>query len=170
MKEVLFIRHAKSSWANTRLADQDRPLNKRGFRDAPFMATLVKNKGIRPDGLVSSNARRALRTASFFAEAIGLSTGSILVEPQIYEAFPEDVYAIIRQFPPEWQTVFVFGHNPGFTSIANHFSAEYLPNVPTCGIVRVQLPIDDWADWQAASGRMVDFWYPKQFFSKEDQE
>ena len=167
-KEIFFIRHAKSSWSNPRLPDQDRPLNKRGFRDAPFMATLLKNKGFRPDGIVSSQARRAYTTATYFAESIGRSTGAITSYAEIYEAFPEDVYQIIRQFPETSNTVYLFGHNPGFTSIANHFSEDYIPNVPTCGIIRVQLPISEWSEWKPERGRMLDFWYPKQYFPKED--
>ena len=59
MKILYLVRHAKSSWKDDSISDAERPLNKRGERDAPFMAELLCMKGIRPDLLVSSPALRA---------------------------------------------------------------------------------------------------------------
>ena len=49
MKSLLVLRHAKSSWNNTNLADFERPLKKRGKRDAPRMGALLKEEDIVPD-------------------------------------------------------------------------------------------------------------------------
>ena len=69
MKTIYFIRHAKSSWDHFGISDKDRPLNDRGEQDAPRMAQLLKEKGVQPDQLVSSPAKRAFTTATYFAKA-----------------------------------------------------------------------------------------------------
>ena len=95
MKTVFFIRHAKSSWEDPSLRDHDRPLNKRGLRDAPFMSKLLVGKGILADKIVSSPANRAYTTATSFAEAMKIAEEDILVRPAIYEAFPQEVLRVL---------------------------------------------------------------------------
>ena len=73
MKKLYLVRHAKSSWENNKLKDIDRPLNKRGKRDAPFMGRLMKENNIKPDLLISSPAERALRTAKIFSKEMDTS-------------------------------------------------------------------------------------------------
>lgn len=165
MKKLFIIRHAKSSWADPSLRDFDRPLNKRGLRDAPFMAKMMVGKGIRPDQIVSSPANRAITTAGYFAEAQGISRKDIQIKHDIYEAYPEVLLSMIQRFDNDWNTVFIFGHNPGFTYLANLFEGEYLANIPTCGIVEVTTPIDDWQRLAAETGKMTAFYYPKQYFT-----
>ncbi|MBK8043102.1 MAG: histidine phosphatase family protein [Haliscomenobacter sp.] len=163
MKTVYFVRHAKSSWSNESLRDIDRPLNKRGLRDAPLMARILREKGVKPDLFLSSPAKRALTTAEIFAA--GLDVDAIRVEPQLYEAFPEDVLRVVQGVEDAVQTLFVFGHNPTFFVLANRFSKSELDNVPTCGIVCVEAHIDSWKDFREHTGRMTAFLYPKQFYS-----
>ena len=161
MKNLYFIRHAKSSWSDSSLRDIDRPLNKRGLRDAPFMAKLLKGKNATPDVLVSSPARRARDTAAFFAAEC--EAKEIHQDARIYEASWYDIRAVVRDFDGDWDTVFLFGHNPTFTAVANHFYDDYLPNLPTCGIVHVALDIEDWAAFDAGKGRVKGIYYPKEY-------
>lgn len=166
MKQVTFIRHAKSSWENPALRDFDRPLNPRGLRDAPFMAKLLHGKAIRVDLIISSPANRALTTARFFAEAYQIDPSSIQQSPAIYHAYPEDILEVIRKVDAEKESILVFGHNPAFTELANWFSPQYIDNVPTCGVFEVIAPIDNWTNFDKTTGRMVAFHYPKQYFTK----
>jgi phosphohistidine phosphatase len=165
MKTVFFVRHAKSSWENPSLRDIERPLNQRGLRDAPFMAKLLRGKGVTPDRLLSSPAKRAMATAAFFAEAFDIDETDIESRAEIYEAFPETLLDIIRTFPAAWSNVLIFGHNPTFTSLVNLFSNRYIANVPTCGIVEVGAAIDDWRDFAPRTGKIANYYYPKQFFN-----
>ena len=96
MKTVYFVRHAKSSWSNPALDDHDRPLNSRGKRDAPFMAKVLKGKGARPDLIVTSTANRAQTTALHFAKEFDISPGDVMLRPEIYEAYSEQVMEVIR--------------------------------------------------------------------------
>lgn len=165
MKTAFFIRHAKSSWADMDLSDIDRPLNKRGMRDAPFMAKLLKGKGANPDRLISSPAKRAFTTASFFAEAFDIPASGIEVRNTIYETYVEDVLAMVRKLPEELDQVLIFGHNPTFTSLASMFSSTYIPNIPTCGIFQLEAKIEKWSKFDTDIVSLVALYYPKQYFS-----
>ena len=164
MKTVYFVRHAKSSWSDANLRDIERPLNKRGRRDAPFMAKLLKGRGVRPDRLISSPAKRAYLTASFFANALGTGPENIDQHSKIYEAYPGTILKIIEELPDEWNTVLLFGHNPTFTDLANTFSSQYISNVPTCGICRVDCEVEEWGKFTKENAELTEFHYPKQYF------
>jgi phosphohistidine phosphatase len=164
-KTVYFIRHAKSSWKDPSLDDFDRPLNKRGKRDAPFMAQLLRGRVQHLDAIISSPAKRAITTARHFAKAFDIAAADIHERPSIYEAFPEDVLEVIQGLPEAWHTVLVFGHNPAYNSLANMFSQEPIVNVPTCGIFRVNTATGTWADFDRHHGQLTDFHFPKQYFS-----
>lgn len=166
MKQVTFIRHAKSSWENPELRDFDRPLNQRGLRDAPFMAKIIQAKANRIDAILSSPANRALSTARFFADALDINPADIQQEPTIYNAYPEDIVRVIRKVNNHRSNILIFGHNPAFTELANWFSPQYIDNIPTCGIFEVIAPIENWNDFDKSTGRMVAFHYPKQYFTK----
>jgi phosphohistidine phosphatase len=165
MKTVFLVRHAKSSWKDASLDDIDRPLNKRGIRDAPFMAKLLKGRGVVPDRLFSSTAKRAQTTAEFFADQLEIPKSEIELREEIYEAFPEDLLDFIRTLPDNISTVLIFGHNPAFTTLANQFSQEYIANIPTCGIVRIESEADRWKQFSKKTGKLTAFYYPKQYFS-----
>lgn len=164
MKTIYFIRHAKSSWDDMSLSDVERPLNQRGFRDAPFMAKMLKGKGASIDQFISSPAVRAFTTATYFSEEFGLPTDAIRQEPFIYHSFLQEVLQFVNELEDDLQTVCIFGHNPTFTSIANHFSEEFIANVPTCGIIKVESQAKHWADVSAENAKMTAFYYPKQYF------
>ena len=162
-KTVYFIRHAKSSWENPGMKDFDRPLNPRGLRDAPFMAKLLRGKGVEIDQIIASPANRAFTTASYFAEEYGIAKEDIVVDRSIYEAYPETVLGIIEALNNELNTVLLFGHNPSLTTIANQFSVEYIANVPTCGIVKVEADIKEWSAFVEGIAMQTAFYYPKQY-------
>lgn len=164
MKTVFFIRHAKSSWSDSSLRDIQRPLNKRGLRDAPFMAKMLKGTGVSVDQIISSPANRAFTTATYFAEAFEISKGDIFVNDDIYEAYASTVIDIVKNLPDHLDTVLVFGHNPTFTSIANNFTKNYIANLPTCGIVQVTANINNWSDLNESTGQLTAIHYPKQYF------
>ena len=163
MKRVYFVRHGKSDWSDSSLSDHDRPLAPRGKRDAPRMARRLVHTQARVDGLLSSTARRAHRTARVFAEAYGIPPREIRTDEQLYLAGPNTIARAVRALPPGWDTVLLFGHNPGYTDLANRFRhPEPIDNVPTCGIVGTECDVSSWADWSPAAARRILFYYPKQ--------
>lgn len=132
---VFLIRHAKSSWKHEDLADIDRPLNKRGKRDAPEMGRRLRNQGVQPSLLISSPAVRALSTATLISQQIERDPDDIQIDETLYGGSVDDVLAILRQIPNGAEDVLLFFHNPTITDFANRFGGRHIENVPTCGIV-----------------------------------
>lgn len=162
MRTLYLIRHAKSSWDNPGLRDFNRPLNERGFREAPMMAQLLADQGIRPDLLVSSPAKRAITTALFFAEKFGIEENQVLREQDIYEASPTEILRIISNLPDSAAVVCLFGHNPTFTEVANLFAENYIDNIPTCGIVQIESEAEHWNTLYEGNSRVKARFFPKE--------
>lgn len=163
MKKLFLIRHAKSSWSNIALDDIDRPLNKRGKRDAPFMAKLLKEKNIKPDLLVSSPAKRANLTAIYFAEAFDYPKDKIVIKPPIYESSVRDFLDILQKIEDDNRIVFLFGHNPAITLFTTFLSGKDLLNIPTCGIAGLKLKVEKWGDINENTCELEFFEYPKKY-------
>lgn len=166
MKTVIFVRHAKSSWDSPDLPDYERPLNKRGRRDAPFMAGLFKERDINPDIVYSSPAVRALTTAYHFADELGIGRNRIVVDNLIYEYGPNGIIKLIEKIDNGIDTIMIFGHNPDLTHLTNFLGGVYLDNLPTTGIVCIDFDIDSWDMITESSGelRFIDF--PKRHKKK----
>ncbi len=158
-KEVLLVRHGKSDWGNLDLTDFDRPLNKRGKENAPEMAERLLNKGFKFDLMVSSPAKRAKTTAKYFAEAFHIK--AIQFEKSIYEASAKTLLQLINNLDETARTVIMFGHNPGFTDLANNLSGADIYNIPTAGMVLISFPFDSWSMVSQGTGELVFFDYPK---------
>lgn len=163
MRTLYLVRHAKSSWGNPGLRDFDRPLNERGFQDAPKMAQLLASQGVQPDLLVTSPAKRAITTAKFFAEILGVAEEALIKEPNIYEAHPNEVLRIISNLPEDAKTVLIFGHNPTFTEVANVFiENDFIENVPTCGVVKISSDAPTWNSMYEGNAKVVACYFPKE--------
>ncbi|WP_231423947.1 MULTISPECIES: histidine phosphatase family protein [Pedobacter] len=158
-KHLLLVRHGKSDWGNLDLKDFDRPLNKRGKENAPEMAERLINRGFNFDLIVSSPAKRAKSTAKFFAEAYQVN--EIKYEESIYEANTITLLKVINGFDDAADTVIMFGHNPGFTDLANELSNADIYNIPTAGMVLISFPYDSWRIVSKGTGDLVFFDYPK---------
>jgi len=159
MKQLLLVRHGKSDWGNASLKDFDRPLNKRGKENAPEMAERLIKKGFKFDLIVSSPAKRAKTTAKFFAEAY--QTESIHYEEAIYEANTTTLLKVVNALDDAADTIIMFGHNPGFTDLANELSDADIYNIPTAGMVLMSFPYDTWKMVSRGTGELVFFDYPK---------
>lgn len=166
MKTLYIIRHAKSSWKDSALSDYDRPLNQRGERDAPFMGELIRKQGGVPDLIISSPANRAFTTASYFADKLSYKKADIDLEKNIYEAGIGSLMKIINRINDKNTSVMIFGHNPGLTMLSNYLSGSYIDNLPTCGVVKLDLNINTWKDAGDLCGTLINFEYPKKYFPK----
>ncbi|MES2730310.1 MAG: histidine phosphatase family protein [Bacteroidota bacterium] len=163
MKTVYLVRHAKSDWSNTRLHDFDRPLNKRGKDNAPFMGKLLQQKGVLPDLLLSSPANRAFTTAQLIATEITYPLENIRTAPAIYEASPDKLLSIIGQQDNAYQALMLVGHNPGLTDLANQLAGLRIDNMPTCSIVGLTFDTDNWKNILQKKAQLIFFHYPKEF-------
>ena len=161
MKKIFVVRHAKSSW-KTGQSDFDRPLNPRGLVDAPRMANLLKMKGVKPEILITSSAVRAKTTAAFFAEALNIPVEGQWETKELYHAAMLEVLDLVCSVPDEYNTIMLFGHNPGFTYFVNEFWGEnWIDNLPTCGIVEIEGDVDSWTMFTGETAKVVGHYFPK---------
>ena len=161
MKTLTLVRHAKSSWKDTSLADRDRPLNKRGERDAPEMARRIAAAGIRPSLIVSSPAVRAWTTARIIADEIGYPREFLQRDKRLYLASVNAILDVIVAQDNGFNSLMIVGHNPGFTEFANYLVPGLTNNIPTAGVVSVQLDIDDWSLYDRPELELVLYDFPK---------
>jgi len=165
LKRLYLVRHAKSSWSNPELRDFDRPLNKRGNRDAPFMGSLIKEKGIRPDLLISSPSKRALATAEYFADELDYRKNDIVKEDDLYEAGVRDILRIVSLQEEKFDSIMLFGHNPGITDFCNMISDKQIDNIPTSAVVSLILNPGQWNKINEGTCKLEFFEYPKKYFN-----
>ena len=161
MKTLYIIRHAKSSWDDPYLDDFDRPLNGRGKRNVPDMGQRLAKLAVKPDLLLSSPAKRAISTARGIAEALGYSESEIVQDRELYHASSSSITEIISHTDVQVDTLMIFGHNPGFTSLIGNLSGFNLYNLPTCGICGIQFPINSWKGIGTVQGEKFYYDYPK---------
>ena len=161
MKELVIVRHAKSSWKDSGLDDRERPLNKRGERDAPDMGARLARRKDRPDLIMSSPAVRALTTARIIAKRLGYPRNDIVVKDRLYGAGVVELLDVIRNADESVATLMLFGHNPGLTELANHLGPRPIPNLPTCGVLHLKFEADVWPVVGHARGDEVLFDFPK---------
>jgi phosphohistidine phosphatase len=166
MKSLYLVRHAKSSWADPSLADKERPLNKRGLRDAPLMGQRLAARKVRVDAIWSSPAQRALETAHFFASALKYPRKSIELHDRFYTNTIDDLLREIRSCTDEIKSLVVVSHNPVISEFANfligHGKDVDIESIPTCGIVAIDFDLPSWQLLREQEGRFLFFDYPKK--------
>jgi len=162
MKNIFLVRHAKSYWGDQSLSDFDRPLNKRGKNDAPFIGKILKEKSVKPDFIISSPAKRARKTAIVIVDKIGYPEKKIIFDEGLYEASIKDILKILKQVDEVHQSVMLFGHNPGLTLLNNFISDNYIDNIPTCGVVALEFD-KNWKELDKNSCTQLFFEYPKLY-------
>ncbi|MGM0533175.1 MAG: SixA phosphatase family protein [Campylobacterota bacterium] len=165
MKTVYLIRHAKSSWKKP-VSDFQRGLNKRGKRDLPFMASLIKAKQLNPDVIYASPAKRARKTADKIASE--LEDKVVSYDENIYEASYQDLLKLIHALDNSLHEIFIVGHNPGLNMLAEFLTGKYIKNIPTAAVYGMEFKVNDWRDVGKACGSEILFEYPKKYLNKDD--
>ena len=156
MKTVILIRHAKSSWKDESLDDFDRPLNKRGKREAPIMAEHLKSHNIVVEKIFSSPAKRAKKTAKIFAEILETK---VEYYDELYDPFAEEILEVINEKIKQHDVIAIVSHNPELTELCNEISDREIDNIPTSAYVILECETDE---VEEDSCRVVDFAYPKR--------
>lgn len=157
------MRHAKSSWKDPNLSDHDRPLNKRGKRDAPRMGRLLHDRDLVPDLIVSSTAKRARKTAAKVAEACRYDEHhEVVYVPELYATHPAGYQKVLRDIPSDVQTVLLVGHNPEQEEFVEQITGAH-ERLPTAAIARIELSVDNWSELsETTKGELLRVWRPKE--------
>jgi phosphohistidine phosphatase len=161
MKMLLLLRHAKSSWKQEDLDDHDRPLNKRGKRDAPRMGQLLAEQRLLPDLLLSSTACRARQTTERVIAASGYRGETRLVS-ELYHTDRAGLVRIVASLPDHCQRVLLVGHNPTLEEFLELVTGQYAP-LTTAALSQLELPIANWAEFTAQTrGQLQQMWQPRE--------
>jgi phosphohistidine phosphatase len=169
MKTLSLLRHAKSSWSDPDLPDEERPLAPRGRRAAAAMFRHLREEGVAPELVLCSPARRTLETFDAIAPAFG-DGATLLVEDELYGASAEELVRRLRAVPSAVASVIVIGHNPGLHDLAIDLagSGERGPlerlrtKLPTGALATFAVERDSWSDLGAGSARLIGFVVPKE--------
>ena len=161
MKTLLILRHAKSSWSNLGLADIDRPLNKRGKRDAPRIGALLREEDLVPDLIISSPALRARKTAKAVSDNSGYE-GEIEIQGEFYPGDPDSFIEAFYSIPNQIERILIIAHNPGLEELLYVLTGESA-RMPTSALAQVSLPVDRWLDLDDdTEGKLVNLWRVKE--------
>ncbi len=163
MKTIHLIRHAKSSWEDTRLSDVNRPLAPRGINDCRLMAPNMIEAGWHPVNVFCSKAQRAQLTIQGIAQALSQLDISWLIDDVLYTFSYGQLIDWIEHLDDDFQEVTLIGHNPALTDLVNETSDTSLDNVPTCAYVQLRSTAEVWAEVFSTQLELLQFIKPKMF-------
>ena len=161
MKKLILVRHAKSSWDDPSLSDRERPLNKRGKRNAPVMGERLAASGHRPGLVISSPANRARTTAGIVAGALGIEADDLVIDDDLYFTGAAGMLGVLERVDDGFDSVMMVGHNPTMTHLVNSLSRAGLYNMPTCAIAVIGFDMESWGLVQSTDGELLAYGIPK---------
>lgn len=164
MKYILLLRHAKSSWDDSSLDDFDRPLAKRGNKDAPRMGAFARKSGYVPDLVISSPAKRARQTTELFASEAGVDDAEIEWEEDFYYGSGSDYLAAVQQCDDGLECVMLVGHNPKMEEIVSLLCGNgntYVARMPTAALACLEHPANKWQQVKTGTARLKWMVIPK---------
>ena len=161
-KHLYIVRHGKSNQDFTNVPDYERPLKERGVNDSYKMASIMLQKKGIPQLIISSPAIRALHTAMIFARILKYPLNKVNVNNTLYMSSATDYLEIIKETDDSIDSLMLFGHNPSFTDLANHFLHDKIYDIPTSGIVGLKFETDLWKNISTLKPLEYFFDYPKK--------
>jgi phosphohistidine phosphatase len=161
MKTLILMRHAKSSWKDPKLEDHERPLNKRGKKDAPLMGKVIHEMELVPQLILSSTALRARQTTEAVIEQCKCDSKVEYLDT-FYMGEPSAYIERLRMLPDDIERVMIVGHNPALETLLQILSRQ-IESLPTAVVAHIVLPIDHWSELNDESyGDLIGLWRPKE--------
>jgi phosphohistidine phosphatase len=156
MKQLILIRHAKSSW-EAPLRDFDRPLTSKGIEDAHLVSSHIENQIPKSFLMWTSPARRAYETAIIFSQNISFPLESILLKEELYTFDERKLEQIIHSCSDDYDHLIVFVHNEAITNFVNKFGDIFIDNVSTSGFVNIIFEQNSWKEIKNGTTKKVIF-------------
>jgi phosphohistidine phosphatase len=144
MKTLYIVRHAKSSWEYDGIADIDRPLKKRGIKDAHLLSNHLSETLKKPDVFVTSSANRALHTAIIFCENFGYPMANLKIKRQLYSFSDGYLVKTIKALDDSFDSAIIFSHDHGINTFVNKYGSKPIAHVPTCGVIGLEFDTAHW--------------------------
>ena len=162
-KQLLIMRHAKSSWDDDSMTDHERPLNPRGLRDAPRMAQFLNANNLVPDLIVSSDANRARSTAKLVSEHLNNTELQVEFTEEFYLAAPDVYLEYAQRLSDQYERPMFIGHNPGMEVLVNSLGDGKSQSMSTAAIAVAVFEFDMWKKLaDAPAVRSLSVFRPKQ--------
>ena len=169
MLTLSLLRHAKSSWKNPTLADRDRPLATRGETDAPVMGKAMAERGIDPDLVLCSSARRTRDTLALVLPELKVEP-KVVYDDALYHATPAEMLDMLHAIQPGANRVMLVGHNPEIQSFAldlvgsgpKHYRDRLREKYPTAGLAVINFASGLWSSIAVNSGTLTLFLTPRE--------
>ncbi|PKR57351.1 SixA phosphatase family protein [Thalassospira lohafexi] len=164
MKTLLLLRHAKSSWSDPSRVDHDRELNRRGEKAAPFMGRFLREHDLIPDLIWCSTAARAVQTLGLLGRDFA-GHADVIYSEDLYMASERTLLECLHHTHDEAKRVMIIGHNSGIENFAKALyrdgddaaRAMMERKYPTCALAHFEFDVENWADTQFETGRMMGF-------------
>ena len=159
-RELLILRHAKSSWNSDAATDFDRPLSKRGRRDAPKVGRFLLAQDLVPDFVVSSPAERARQTVIGVCAEMGIGPEQVNWDSRIYHGYAGSLLSVLNDSPDEAKRVLIAGHNPGLEILLQNLCNHKVPMpddyklMPTAAVAHLEI-LSEWKDLEGGLARLV---------------
>lgn len=169
MKTLLLLRHAKSSWDEPELRDIDRPLTQRGRKSAARMGRFLAERGLVPDIVLCSPARRARETYAGLAPALP-DGADVDFEDRLYMAQPTTLLRLVQRLPDDAGIALLVGHNPGIEHFATRLTGSgdsdalgrMTHKFPTAALAVLHFDTGHWRDVASGKGRLDTFVAPRE--------
>ena len=145
MKELILLRHAKSSWDND-LDDRNRPLTEKGVNRIINISKASRNFFLDIDIIYSSPAIRALSTAIIASSILEINFSKINIIENLYSFNSQHILNFISSIDNKFNRVLCVGHNPAFTQVANLLGNKKLIHLPTAGWIKFKFNQSNWKD------------------------
>ncbi|CAN5715737.1 histidine phosphatase family protein [soil metagenome] len=162
-KVLLILRHAKSSWKDKKVDDHDRPLNKRGRREAIKMGEHLKKMNMLPDAIISSSAQRAIETTRFLCRYSGYNN-LVEVNFSLHRGGVDAYINALATVSNDKQKLLIIGHNPDLEELTGILINRTI-RIPTCTLVQLKLSIENWKSIDLHCkfrSELADIWRPKK--------
>ncbi len=166
-RELLILRHAKSDWETGAALDFERPLAKRGRKDAPRVGEWLYREGLIPGVILSSPAQRARETTLRVCKCLDLPKQEVVWDESVYDADLGTLLMALARVPPDAELVLLVGHNPGLEELLRYLAGSDLEEpadgklLPTATVARLEMP-NDWSALARGCAGLVSIVRPKQ--------
>ena len=160
------LRHAKSSWEDQTLADDERPLAPRGIRDARRLARHLSGLGIEAGLVLCSSAVRARQTLDLLKPSLGGTP--VLIEEALYAAPAAALLERLQTLPESVGSVVLIGHNPGMQEVALKLASggekldQLAAKFPTCALATLAVPAAAWRDLRSGAAQLTGYTTPRE--------
>ena len=164
MKTLYLLRHAKSSWKDDKLADEQRPLKKRGTVQAEALSNHLTSLLPAPQIVLCSPTVRTQQTLTYFQQAWALKASAVHCVDSLYLAERDTLFSLAQGLPDTQELALMVGHNPGLTDFALSLlcaESEELKTLKTCTFLQFDFEVDSWQQVTPHTGKLKLNVHPK---------